>query len=86
LLSEIFLLEPKHLLVLGKSTNANSLRKNVIDRGSWDVICEEGEVTQVRAEIYGNPVTVWIVPHPAAWLKTERRAKVIDDLKTCLEH
>lgn len=83
--SEIFLAEPEHILVLGKSHNASYLRHNVLDKGSWNVIDQLGDISYIRAEIFGNPLNVWVVPHPTAWLTTERRAATIPDMRALLK-
>lgn len=82
---EIFFSESEHILVLGKSRNADNLRKSVLDVGSWSLLDQQGDVTRIYAEIYGNPLQVWVVPHPTAWLTTERRAATIPDLRVLLQ-
>jgi hypothetical protein len=78
---ELLLLNPTHILVLGTSTNAWSLRQHVFD-SDWCDKVQVGSVTHAKTLLDGNILMVWVVPHPTSYGGSA--GAIIQDLRTAL--
>lgn len=79
--SELAILQPSILLVLGKSDNAWYLSKYVFDSKMIDAT-QQGLVTSGIGSIANNTFQIFIVPHPTSYGGASNA--ILEDLKTAL--